>query len=783
MLSGLRVVPRNEIISDLQQNDAQRIEERKGSQRCRRKRKDKSDEKEKSRKSSKHKKVHSSIEHDGSSGCSDKEFSAPQRRIQSIRKKKKGYSDLSSESESGESDGMQSHTSESDDGVRNHNKHHAIAARTAAGLEWMTKVPHATTKIVEPENDPATVPVEEKSQVNPKELNPYLKDGGDGYPSEEGGLKNMGSSSLSRPPVVGDGGLSWRLKALKRAKEQAEREGRKLDEVVEERWGSLAEMTSSVSARRAAHAHAHLHAIRDRKRTSNDGKLDGQEAECMHSAAGGKKSDQNADKAKDLETMSSNKRAYLKDVSVQDTRMKAPRVSKSLSWKGNRGGKGHHMRTEDVEIFQAAASALNTFKNDGSFSQMFIETHQSAVDKGNEPEQMGSPEDGKKQTERVDNLNVTSISNVAIEGMDANQLAAKAIQLQLRGKTYEANELLNQIRSSRQEEAEAKNIQGKKETRTMPHANQSLGPSMKSIMADHERRTRRDEGDAAMLEGILHNKQYNKSTSIEDEYDFGSGLESSIYRKTKKASKGAGQKETWQAVRDHKRIITQQERCQFCFVNPSRPKHLTISIANSCYLMLPPREPLVEGHCLIVPIQHEGSTRNVDDNVWDELRNYKKCLLRMFANHEKEVLFMETAINLAAQRRHCIVEAIPLPREVSKQAPLYFKKAIDEAEDEWSQHNSKKLIDTSTKGLRACIPKNFPYFHVEFGLHAGYVHVIDNEKDFKSQFGQDVIIGMLKLPEEEMHRRRRQQSFEQQKKTAAEFQKMWDPFDWTKMLD
>lgn len=31
--------------------------------------------------------------------------------------------------------------------------------------------------------------------------------------------------------VVGDGGASWRLKALKRAQEQAAREGRQLQEV------------------------------------------------------------------------------------------------------------------------------------------------------------------------------------------------------------------------------------------------------------------------------------------------------------------------------------------------------------------------------------------------------------------------------------------------------------------------------------------------------------------------------------------------------------------------
>ena len=109
-------------------------------------------------------------------------------------------------------------------------------------------------------------------------------------------------------------------------------------------------------------------------------------------------------------------------------------------------------------------------------------------------------------------------------------------------------------------------------------------------------------------------------------------------------------------------------------------------------------------------------------------------------------------------------------------------QAIDEAEDEWSQHNAKKLIDTSEKGLRCSIPKNFPYFHVEFGLRKGFVHVIDDETQFKSSFGLNVIRGMLQLPEEDMHRRRRYDSVEVQREAVKTFVQDWEPFDWTKQL-
>lgn len=65
-------------------------------------------------------------------------------------------------------------------------------------------------------------------KVNPKELNPYFKEDGSGYPDED---KAKAGDQLFSSSIVGDGGASWRLKALKRAKEQAARDGRNLDEV------------------------------------------------------------------------------------------------------------------------------------------------------------------------------------------------------------------------------------------------------------------------------------------------------------------------------------------------------------------------------------------------------------------------------------------------------------------------------------------------------------------------------------------------------------------------
>ncbi|XP_073038005.1 uncharacterized protein [Primulina eburnea] len=619
--------------------------------------------------------------------------------------------------------------------------------RKEMGLEWMLLQPKDSIEKtckkatrIEAEEAPAKV-----IKDNPMELNPYLKDNESGYPEETERIKTKGKQILSSS-IVGDGGASWRLKALKRAQEQAAREGKKLQEVVEDRWGSMGQLAASVASRNVAPTLAHLHAIKKRKGLVKEER--GNIAEEI-----GRTSQKDSERRNGEDILPRHK-------------MRVPKVHDSLSW-GKRGHK--NLSTEDTALVSAAMSELNKFSNDGSFMDKFMpQKDADSGGRGNSSSQAFEHRVEHKSVKFEDEITTEDVS--VKPSISANQLAAKALQLRMKGKHEEAEELLK----------EAEKMKVKHDTENSSYKMPIDGTTSRRILHDVSSRQKKKEEDADLnlAKKIMHNQRFSISGQADDEYDYDDGP------RTKTRKKGGGDNcKSSEITNSAKRLMTQQDRCQFCFENPTRPKHLAIAIANFTYLSLPQMQPIVAGHCYIVTLQHESSTRTLDDNVWDEIRNFKKCLIMMFSKQERDVVFLETVLGLARQRRHCLVECVPLPREIAKQAPVYFKKAIDEAEDEWSQHNAKKLIDTSVKGLRNSVPKNFPYFHVEFGLDKGFVHVIDDEKGFKSSFGLDIIRGMLQLPAEDMHRRWRHESLDRQKQAVASFASDWEPFDWTKQLD
>lgn len=72
-----------------------------------------------------------------------------------------------------------------------------------------------------------------------------------------------------------------------------------------------------------------------------------------------------------------------------------------------------------------------------------------------------------------------------------------------------------------------------------------------------------------------------------------------------------------------------------------------------------------------------------------------------------------------------------------------------------------------------------PYFHVWFDPNSGYGHIIENPKEWKDYFGQQVIANVLDIPTDLWRKPRRAMKEEL---NIESFKSAWKPFDWTDIL-
>ncbi|VDN07280.1 unnamed protein product [Thelazia callipaeda] len=232
------------------------------------------------------------------------------------------------------------------------------------------------------------------------------------------------------------------------------------------------------------------------------------------------------------------------------------------------------------------------------------------------------------------------------------------------------------------------------------------------------------------------------------------------------------------SFRRNKTLEKTLESCQFCVETSRFQKHCLIALGRNAYLSSVPWQPLVKEHCLIAPTMHYSSTVTLDEDIYEEIQGFKRALVSMWQNEGMDCLFVETAKNVK-HRKHMYIECIAIPNEVVQLAPIYFKKAIDDSEDEWV--SNKKLIDLCKRGgdIRKVIPKGFSYFSVDFGLQPGYAHVIEDENRFPYNFAHEIIGGMMDLDRKQW-RTNQCISKEEQRANTAELKRLWESVDWTK---
>lgn len=242
------------------------------------------------------------------------------------------------------------------------------------------------------------------------------------------------------------------------------------------------------------------------------------------------------------------------------------------------------------------------------------------------------------------------------------------------------------------------------------------------------------------------------------------------------------------AIGDFQKMSRILDACPLCHHEDTGtpPVAPVVSLATRVYLTLPTEPELNEGGACIVPVQHRTNLLECDDDEWEELRNFMKCLTRMYHDQGRDVIFYENAAS-PHRRPHAAMFAIPLPYSLGETAPAFFKEAILTADEEWTQH--KKLIDTlakSKQGLgklafRRTLAKEMPYFHVWFEMDGGLGHIIEDANRWPKGdlFAREIIGGMLDLGPDVI---KKQGRWNRGDRRVDGFRRKWKKFDWTRVL-
>uniref|UniRef100_A0A7N8YDB2 CWF19-like protein 2 n=1 Tax=Mastacembelus armatus TaxID=205130 RepID=A0A7N8YDB2_9TELE len=287
---------------------------------------------------------------------------------------------------------------------------------------------------------------------------------------------------------------------------------------------------------------------------------------------------------------------------------------------------------------------------------------------------------------------------------------------------------------------------------------------------------RREKMSSAQDQNALYSRMANKMMGKTDGDNY---TLDDMFVSSAAQQEGEGREEERmknRAIEESRRLAASMEKCHYCFSSQELQKHLIVAIGSKVYLSLPAGVSMTEGHCLICPLQHHCSATGLDEDVWSEMQLFRRTLVRMFESMELDCVFMETYMN-PRRKQHMVLECIPLPRELGDMAPIYFKKAIMECDEEWAMN--KKIVDLSSKDIRKAVPRGLPYFAVDFGLQGGFAHVIENEQKFPYYFGKEVVGGMMDL-EPRRWRKLIRENFDDQRKKVLQFAQWWKPYDCTK---
>ncbi|KAL6471894.1 hypothetical protein MHYP_G00205440 [Metynnis hypsauchen] len=716
----------------------------------------------------------------------------------------------------------------------------------------------------------------EQAGLHRLELNPYWKDGGSGLPPEE-----SSSTALKKAAMVEDGGLSWLRKSYQRMKEQAEKEQRRLDDIVAERYGSMEQFQKRLQEaeeaavtqgrperergrrgegeeqrerwrrgegdeqrerwrradggeqretrkrgegdeqrerwRRDSNRDGHREGERERERDPgrDRGERDRErDRERDQRRERERERDQGRERERDRErdgqreerrsrelSLSSLKGRFLKPSDSDDpptpvTSWRKPGVTAAAESSNQSAAGFLKPRDEDDDDAPAWRKSSGGRELQEERERAREETEQQ--EKIQQQNSAALVEQSSSETDEDDGEDEEEAPLLTDEEM--NKLGAKLVKAELMGNTALMDSLRAQLdaaRKARENRPQKPPARPPTQVAAQAEADKDLvlfrmdhsgrawpvsGPSQhvepkggrrkrKAIEThvsgervryfedddgvDLREMVRREKMSSAADQNALYSRMAGKDG---DNYTLDDMFVSSAWLRRERAGldeEAPAQAELWRRRADW---ASRMEKCPHCFTNPELPKHLIIAIGAKVYLSLPNSVSLTEGHCLIAPAAATTApSTGLDEDVWNEIQLFRRTLVRVFEAQDLDCVFLETHMS-PKRRLHLLYECVPLPRELGDTAPIYFKKALMECDEEWAMN--KKLVDLSSKNIRQAVPRGLP--------------------SFPHYFGKEVLGGMLDLEPRRWRKPIRENFDDQRKKKVLQFSQWWKPFDCTK---
>ena len=645
-----------------------------------------------------------------------------------------------------------------------------------------------------------------------RELNPELR-----------AQSGLSSASKSGSDVKqGDGGLAWLLKAFKRAEDQAAEGGQSLEDIAERRWGSLGTFLDMVSKARDKAAVIDRKTQTELKRISDQYGLSTSQEEEPYKERKIRQRDHSRERRKRSRSKSRS-RERKRERSRSRSREKRRNRSRSRE-RRSRSRERYRRRSPSEERktmkfvrpgekikkgsysagkMDGAGSWKSSNRRDLEREEMQKRMNQKEEElkrrHNSDSDSESEAETDDKEKEREPEEEPKQETKVLTEA-EMNSLAAKLVKAEIMGNDDLAAELKQKLDEAKQTRSAmvAKGLnpddqtpevvvklkgqdarsKGRKKTKVETHK----GGERVRYFGDDDRYDlkqlfEREKLNTAEDHQGMMSKYASKAEKTNDDFDVDDMM----------ISKYAGKRsEELEDVRMKNKAAAEQmsmektlHDCRWCIGSKRSQKHLMVAMGKSVYLALPGTVSLTQGHCLIVPMGHVASGTQLDEDVWNEVQEFRKALVKMFLAQGEDCVFMETAMGFR-RHPHMVIECVPVPEDLGSMLPMYYQKAIQECETEWS--DNIKLVKLKDRNISRSIPKGLPYFHVDFGLDNGFAHVIEEEEQWNRRFGHEVVGGMLDVEARTM-RNPPGEPFEAQKAKVIQFGEIWGKFDWTKSLN